>query len=73
MSIASTQLSMGYVAFTEGAARCGTCDHREPVGQGGGLRCTLGGFYVVRTGTCRQHRSEAGQAGERVQIGPTDI
>lgn len=75
MSIASSQLAMGYVAFTHSTDRCSACDHgQESQAPDRGLRCTLGAFYVRPTGTCRRFRTSSSEhAGTRVQIGPTDI
>lgn len=74
MSIASTQQAMGYVAYTrEVDRRCVGCGHRQRNEHWPrDLRCALGVFFVSPNGTCNLFSSPA-HAGDRVQIGPTDI
>lgn len=77
MSIASTQLSMGYAGSTTAEENCGSCDHAAQTDTGTamaarapgqvGLRCLKGAFFTVRSATCRQFERV------RVQIGPTDV
>jgi hypothetical protein len=64
VSIASTQLAMGYVGFTESPDNCASCGQSRQVGTGTsmgerapgqvGLRCGYGGFFTVRKATCKR-------------------
>lgn len=73
MSIASTQQAMGYVAYTrEVDRRCVGCRQRQQPFSPREVRCALGVFFVSPNGTCNRFSSPV-HAGDRVQIGPTDI
>lgn len=70
MSIASTQMAMGYVRISDTADRCERCakvvktaDNEFAV-----LKCTDGGFIVSQLGWCRSFKPAA-----KVQVGPTDV
>lgn len=71
MSIASTQMAMGYVGFTKAPDTCSGCGHSQKTDAHGGfapgLRCAKGGFFVVKKATCREFERA------KVQIGPTDV
>lgn len=81
MSIASTQLAMGYLGYTQSADNCAACGQSREVGRGMsmgerapaqvGLKCCYGGFFTVKKATCK--RFDGSAPGGRVQIGPTDI
>ena len=71
MSISSTQIALRYVDFTRSPDNCAACAHSQKTeahrGFPQGLRCSKGGFFVVRKAACREFDRA------KVQIGPTDI
>lgn len=78
MSIASTQLGMGYVAYTRSEATCAACaKSQEPAnatasvhaGFPGGLRCLSGHFYVARQGTCNRFTAQQSSAPASITTG----
>jgi hypothetical protein len=83
VSIASTQLSMGYVGFTQSPENCEACRKSEVVTERApyadrrntSIRCTEGSFWVARSATCRKfERADAvPAAASLIQIGPLDV
>jgi hypothetical protein len=51
MSVAVTWIAMGYLPIARANRFCVECCKCED--SPAGLRCTLGGFYVNRTGGCK--------------------
>jgi hypothetical protein len=51
MSVAATWIAMGYLPLARANRFCVECCKCED--SPAGLRCTLGGFYVNRTGGCK--------------------
>lgn len=51
MSVAATWVAMGYLPISARHGNCGNCCKASTATDG--IRCTLGRFYVNRTGGCR--------------------